>query len=140
MEEHGLRRDEALMPRGDNRVSGGKDAIQALVKSGRSYTGIFSSNDAMAIGAMRALRDLGYKIPLDISIVGVDDIILASYSEPPLTTVAQPKYEAGCQAVEFLIERIEGGYNLGSRNIQLEIELVDRSSAIPYPAVPDETR
>jgi DNA-binding LacI/PurR family transcriptional regulator len=99
-------RDEALMPRGDNLVSGGKDAAQVLVKSGRLFTAIFSSNDAMAIGAMRALRDLGYQIPQDVSIVGVDDIILASFSEPPLTTVAQPKYEAGCQAVEFLIERL----------------------------------
>jgi LacI family transcriptional regulator len=140
MEEHGLAWDEALMPRGDNLVSGGKAAVQALAESGRAFTAIFSSNDAMAIGAMRALRNLGYQIPQDVSIIGVDDIILASYSEPPLTTVAQPKYEAGCQAVDFLIERIEGGYDQGSRNIQLEIELIERSSAIPYPAIPDEIR
>jgi LacI family transcriptional regulator len=137
MEEYDLAWDEALMPRGNNRVSGGKEAAQALVNSGRSFSAIYSSNDAMAIGAMRALRDLNYQIPGDVSIVGTDDIILASYTEPPLTTVAQPKYEAGCQAVDFLIERIEGGYNQGPRNIQLEIELIERSSTIPYPGTSD---
>jgi LacI family transcriptional regulator len=140
IEEYGLAWNEALMPRGDNRVSGGKEAARALVQSGKSFSAIFSSNDAMAIGAMRALRELNYYIPQDISIVGVDDIILASYSEPPLTTVAQPKYEAGCQAVDFLIERIDGGYDQGPRNIQLEIELIERSSAIPYPAGLEKTR
>jgi LacI family transcriptional regulator len=140
LEEHGLRWEEELMPRGDNLVSGGKAAAQALVESGRSFSAIFSSNDTMAIGAMRALRDLGYQIPQDISMIGVDDIILASYTEPPLTTVSQPKYEAGCQAVDFLIQRIEGGYDQGSRNIQLEIELIERSSTIPYAAKQDENR
>jgi len=133
MEESGLQWDEALMPRGDNRVSGGKDAAQALVQSGRSFSAIFSTNDAMAIGAMRALRILGYRIPQTLSIVGVDDILLASFTEPPLTTVAQPKYEAGCQAVDFLIQRIESGYNQGPRNIQLEIKLIERESTLPYP-------
>jgi LacI family transcriptional regulator len=140
LEEHGLSWDEALMPRGDNLVGGGHDAAQALVKSGRPFSAIFSSNDAMAIGAMRVLRELGYRIPQDISIVGVDDIILASYTEPPLTTVAQPKYEAGCQAVDFLIERIEGGYEQGPRNVQLGIQLIERRSTIPFSATLENTR
>jgi LacI family transcriptional regulator len=135
MREGGLTWDEALLPRGDNRVSGGKEAVRALVNSGRPFSAIFSSNDAMAIGAMRALRELGYTVPQDMSIVGVDDIILASYTEPPLTTVAQPKYEAGCQAVDFVIQRVEGRYNEGPRNVQLEIKLIERASSIsrPYP-------
>lgn len=140
MNEAGLAWHEALMPRGDNRVSGGKEAAEALAKSGESFSAIFSTNDAMAVGAMRALRELGYQIPHEVSIVGVDDIILASYTEPPLTTVAQPKYQAGCQAVDFLIQRIEAGYNQGPRSIQLEIELIERSSAVPYSATPGKTR
>ena len=134
MQESGLTWDEALLPRGDNRVSGGKEAAQALVSSGRPFSAIFSSNDAMAIGAMRALREMGYAMPQDVSIVGVDDIILASYTEPPLTSVAQPKYEAGCQAVDFVIQRVEGGYNQGPRNVLLEIELIVRASSIGHPA------
>lgn len=132
MEESGLTWHPELMPQGDNRVSSGKTAVQELVESKRNFSAIFSANDAMAIGAMRALREIGYQIPRDVSVAGVDDIILASYSEPPLTTVAQPKYEAGCQAVEFLVERIEGDYNQGPRHILLETKLVVRESTIPY--------
>jgi len=132
MQEAGIPCQKKLMPRGDNRVSGGKTAAQELAQSGLPFSAIFSTNDAMAIGAMRALREFGYLIPQNVSIVGVDDIILASYSEPPLTTVAQPKYDAGCQAVSFLIERIEGGYDQGPRNVLLDTQLIQRSSCIPY--------
>ena len=135
MEESGLAWQPELMPHGDNRVSSGKSAVQDLVSSRRNFSAIFSTNDAMAIGAMRALREIGYYIPQDVSVVGVDDIILASYSEPPLTTIAQPKYEAGCQAVEFLVERIEGGYNQGPRKILLETQLIVRESTAPYGAI-----
>jgi LacI family transcriptional regulator len=132
LKEAGLAWNEKLMPRGDNRVSGGKAAAEVLAKGGQSFSAIFSTNDAMAIGAIRTLREFGYQVPDQVSIVGVDDIILASYTEPPLTTVAQPKYQAGCQAVQFLIQRIEGGYNEGPRSVQLEIKLVERSSALHY--------
>jgi LacI family transcriptional regulator len=134
MEESGLTWYPELMPQGDNRVSSGKSAVQTLIKSKRSFSAIFSTNDAMAIGSMRALREMGYQIPQDISVVGVDDIILASYVEPPLTTIAQPKYEAGCQAVSFLIERIESEYNEGPRNILLDTQLIVRQSTAPYRA------
>jgi LacI family transcriptional regulator len=136
MQEAGLPWQEPLMPRGDNRVSGGKEAARQIVDSGLPFSAIFSANDAMAIGAIRALRELGYHIPQDISIVGVDDIILASYIEPPLTTVAQPKYEAGCQAMDFLIERIESGYNQGPRSVLLDTTLVVRDSTLPYSNLP----
>ncbi len=132
MKTAGLVTHKELMPRGDNRVSGGKMAIQALVESKLPFSAIFSANDAMAIGAMRALRELGYQIPENVSITGVDDIILASYSEPPLTTVSQPKYDAGCQAVNFLIERIQGCCSDEPRKVVLDIQLVQRNSCIPF--------
>jgi DNA-binding LacI/PurR family transcriptional regulator len=138
--EAGLTWNDQLMPRGDNRVSGGKAAAQQLVDSGLPFSAIFSANDAMAIGAMRTLRDLGYEIPQNVSIVGVDDIILASYTEPPLTTVTQPKYEAGCQAIEFLIDRIEGRSTQGPRNVELEIQLTTRGTSIPYTATSELKR
>jgi LacI family transcriptional regulator len=140
MRESGLAIRDELMPRGDNRVSGGKEAALALARSGRKFSAVFSANDAMAIGAMRALRELGYRIPQDISLIGVDDIILASYTEPPLTSISQPKYEAGCQAVDFLIQRIEGAYGQGPRNVLLEIRLVDRASTIPYSSNEEPSR
>jgi LacI family transcriptional regulator len=132
MDESGLTWYPELIPQGDNRVSGGKSAVHELIRSKRNFTAIFATNDAMAIGSMRALREIGYHIPKDVSVVGVDDILLASYVEPPLTTIAQPKYEAGCQAVEFLLERIESEYKKGPRNIFLETKLIVRESTAPY--------
>jgi LacI family transcriptional regulator len=132
LEESGLTRREDLMPRGDYRIGGGKEAAQQMLKSGYAFSAVFACNDAMAIGAMRALREAGLRIPEDVSIVGVDDIQLASFSEPPLTTVAQPKYEAGLRAVELLIDRIERRYNQGPRQIVLELKLVVRQSCARF--------
>jgi len=117
-----------LMPQGNNRISGGVRAAEQLLDSNLPFTAIFAANDAMAIGAMRTLRDHGYQIPRDVSIVGVDDITLAKYTEPPLTTVAQPKADAGRLAVQYLVERMEGRYLSGPREIELEINLIVRGS------------
>lgn len=129
--EHGLEVDDILMPRGDNLFQGGWEAARTLLDSGRRITAIFASNDAMAIGCIRALRDRGLRVPDDISVTGVDDIHLATVIEPTLTTVAQPKYEAGRQAVTMLVNRITGEYGGGARQVQLDIELIVRESTAP---------
>lgn len=131
LERHGLGPDETLMPRGDNLISGGWRAANLLLESSKPFTAVFASNDAMAIGCIRALRDRGIHVPEDVSVVGVDDIMLASIIEPTLTTVAQPKYEAGRQAVQMLMDRIQGEYEGGPRQVQLSIELVVRNSTAP---------
>lgn len=128
LEEAGLQPEPDLMPQGDNRISGGESAARQLLASGHPFSAIFAANDAMAIGAMRALRENGRRMPKDISIVGVDDITLASYSDPPLTTVAQPKQDAGRLAVRYLTERIEGRYSGGPRDMVMDISLVVRGS------------
>ncbi len=128
LEEHNLPWYEALIPQGNNLVSGGEQATQMLLQGDHQFSAIFACNDAMAIGAMRALRDVGYRVPDDVSVVGFDDIILASYTNPPLTTIASPKYEAGCLAVEHLLDRIGGKYDGGPRKFLLETKLVARNS------------
>ena len=133
LEDHGLMWREALMPQGNNLISGGEQAAWKLLESGQRFSAIFACNDAMAIGAMRALREAGFRIPDDISIVGIDDIILAAYSNPPLTTIASPKQEAGRLAVEHLLERINGIHEGGARNFILETRLIIRESTAPYP-------
>ena len=64
---------------------------------------------------------------------GIDDILLASFCEPTLTTVYQPKYEAGRHAVQRLLERIQGDYAGGPREFELELRLVIRNSTCPAP-------
>lgn len=120
--------DEDLLPVGDNLITGGDRAARQLLETQKTFTAIYSANDAMAIGAIHSLRAAGYVIPDDISIIGTDDIALARYVEPPLTTIYQPKQEAGAQAVKGLIERIEKKYSGGPREFILPTELVIRKS------------
>jgi LacI family transcriptional regulator len=131
LEEAGIPVRSELMPRGDNLYTGGEAAVSQLIAQGVGFSAIFASNDAMAIGAMRSLREHGLRIPEDVSITGVDDITLASYCEPPLTTVAQLKHEAGLMAVRALIARIENRHSGGPRETVLDVHLVTRRSTAP---------
>lgn len=90
-------------------------------------TAIFCANDLVAIGAMKAIHEAGLKIPADIAIIGIDDIDLAAYVRPALSTVRVPKEELGKFAVKILIDRIEGGHELPVR-LDLPFELIVRES------------
>jgi LacI family transcriptional regulator len=127
LEEAGMMLDTRITPRGDNLVGGGQLATRNLLDSGRKFSAIFACNDAMALGALFALQSVGLNVPQDISVVGVDDILLASFSMPPLTTVAQPKQEAGRMAVDFLMDRIAKSID-PPRAVILDAHLVVRAS------------
>ncbi len=90
----------------DARVEGGERATEELLGRAPDVTAILCYNDLTAIGALRALRAGGRAVPGDISVVGYDDIPLAAYVEPPLTTIAQRTADMGRWAVERLLERV----------------------------------
>jgi len=127
LEDAGLGADDRLAPVGDNHFDGGAAAAQDLLDTGLPFTAVVAANDAMALGAMGTLQHAGYRVPDDVSVVGIDDIRLASYAVPPLTTISQPKYEAGRQALGFLVDRLEGA-DAPPRRILLESRLVTRGS------------
>lgn len=81
-------------------------AMEKLLAQEHSPTAVFANNDLMAIGAIGAVTAHGLNVPRDISVVGFDDIALAAYSNPPLTTVMQPKHQLGAMAATFLMDRI----------------------------------
>jgi LacI family transcriptional regulator len=89
---------------------------------------IFAASDAMAIGAIRATRELGIRVPEDIAFVGFDDLPIATLSNIQLTTVRQPVVEFGIRAVEALIDQIENNGKKPYRII-METELVIRESS-----------
>jgi DNA-binding LacI/PurR family transcriptional regulator len=90
-------------------------------------------SDAMAIGAMRAIRDLRLDVPGDVSVAGFDDIALAQHTDPPLTTVHQPIRRKGEEAVRLLLAMI-GGHPTGqAEHRQLATRLVVRASTGPAP-------
>jgi len=100
---------------------------KALLARNVPFTALFAYNDISAIGAMRAFQEAGLHIPLDISVVGFDDIALSSFSIPPLTTVRQPLMKMGRIAAQTLINRIEE-HEAFLPEIAVEPELVVRAS------------
>lgn len=105
------------------------EAVAALLAHDPAVTAVFCASDRMAIGAMRAARDAGLRVPDDLSVVGFDDIVLASYTTPALTTIRQHTYEMGEAAAHLLIDMLEGVAS--SHRVVIDVELVQRDSVAP---------
>ena len=123
--EHGEGRNEELIAEGDYSEQSGYDAMQKLLPA--KPDAIFAASDTMAIGAIRALRNIGLDVPRDIAFVGFDDLPVASLSDFKLTTVRQPIIQFGSKAVDILIDLIENGTK-PIRHIIMDTELVVRES------------
>lgn len=99
--------EEYIREAASNEKLAEKEAID-LLQTHPQITAVFCASDLMAHGVMRAAHQLGYVLPRDLSIIGFDDLVLAEYFSPPLTTVHQDRYSLGYRACELLIEKIEG--------------------------------
>lgn len=104
---------------------------EKLLAAGKPFTALFAFNDVSAIGAVRAFRDAGLRVPQDISVVGFDDIEVASYLTPRLTTVRQPLRKMGEIATQQLLQRISNRNKNGVQSISIAPELVVRESTGP---------
>lgn len=105
---HDIILDPHYIQPGQYTVENGKEAGYKLLTLPTPPTAIFATNDVMAIGVMAAAWELGIQIPRDLSIIGLDDILLARYTTPPLTTIALDKTMIMSQAIEVLLQVIEG--------------------------------
>jgi LacI family transcriptional regulator len=117
--------EQSLIVEGDFTEAGGYYAMQQLLPA--QPEAVFAASDLMAAGAMRAVREAGLSIPDDIAFVGFDDVAIATYSEPRLTTIRQPIVRFGVNAVEILIDLIENGIK-PARRIIMDTELIIRDS------------
>ena len=93
-------------------------------------TGLFCVNDEMAAGAIRAAHQLGYRVPAQLSVIGFDDIDMARYIDPPLTTIGVDKLELGRLAMTQLIDHIEGSTK-GVTEQRVDVQLIVRGSTGP---------
>lgn len=123
----GLRADPALVVAGNFSDGSGHGGAQQLLGMAEPPTAIFACNDLMAIGAIAAVVEMGLLVPDDISVVGYDDIHLAAFVNPPLTSVAQPKYDLGKSATALLVARL-GDRSLPPRRFVLQNRLILRRS------------
>lgn len=115
--------DRRLVVQGDGRAEGGEVAMAELLEAGP--TAVFCYNDMTAMGAMRAIAERGLRVPEDISVVGFDDLFVARYATPALTTVRQPMGKMGRRAVATLLELFEGNEQ---ENVVMTGRLVVRKS------------
>ncbi len=89
--------------------AGGYRAVKNLLDRGREFTALFAMSDVMAIGAIRALRDAGKRVPEDVSVVGFDGLLIGEYTEPRLATICQNVEQLATQSLKLLREGIEQG-------------------------------
>lgn len=107
----------------------GYSAMKTLLATGEKFTAVFAFNDISAIGAIRALEEMGLRVPADVSVLGFDDIYAAAFHNPALTTIRQPLFEMGSLAAETLLGRLtDGGDAKIPEVLSVEPTLIVRSS------------
>jgi len=129
LDANSLAYDENLVVKGNFRYESGFEATTQLLALDAPPSAIFACNDLMAVGCISAASRLGIRVPDELSVVGFDDVRLASFTNPPLTTVAQPIAEIGALATKMLLERMSD-LDADSHFERLDTELrVRRSTA-----------
>ncbi|HLU29240.1 MAG TPA: LacI family DNA-binding transcriptional regulator [Glycomyces sp.] len=126
----GIPLEAELVRHGDFRVEGGREHAEALLRLEHRPTAIFAGNDVQALGVYQAARAAGLRVPEDLSVVGFDDLSLAAWADPPLTTVRQPLTEMAATATRTLVQLARGASPSATR-IELATSLVERGSTAP---------
>lgn len=129
MQANGLAVDDSLVVEGDLSQRSGRRATCQLLDVSKPPTAIMATNDLMALGAIAAVQARGLIVSRDVAVTGFDDIPLAEYSHPPLTTVRQPIYRIGRMICQMLIQMIQGEH-LENRQVILEPTLAVRASTV----------
>ena len=110
LKEHGIEPDRELIAEagGCFEIPEAYNCMKTLLESGVEFSSVFAASDTVAIGAMKAIEDKGLSIPGDISVIGIDGLVVTEYANPTLTTLVQPAEEMGRQSVEMLLSLLDG--------------------------------
>ncbi|WKE65825.1 substrate-binding domain-containing protein [Gallaecimonas kandeliae] len=127
MKEAGLKENPAWIIAGDFEPEGGHAAMEQLLKLKDKPTALFVFSDPMALGAISAAHQAGVRVPDDLSVIGYDDVPMANFFSPPLTTIHQPKYRLGQKAAKILLAKVNKEES-DSKVLTLHPELIERSS------------
>lgn len=127
LEDYQIEYSPKLNVSGRFTIDGGYSATKILIAQRDLPDAIFYANDEMAVGGMKAFKEAGIRVPEDISIVGFDDIFLAEYVHPSLTTIRQPKYEIGALATHLILQILDG--QEVDHEFMMSTELIVRQSA-----------
>ncbi|NYE06319.1 LacI family repressor for deo operon, udp, cdd, tsx, nupC, and nupG [Bacillus niacini] len=127
MAKHGLSVDPSLVQEGEFSFESGFNLMMKFLSLEEPPTAIFAGNDEMAMGAVKAAKSKGVRVPEDLSVVGFDDIKFASIFEPALTTIAQPTFDMGQKAMHLLL-KIINDEELEKNQFILSDKLIVRNS------------
>jgi len=114
---------------GDFTEESGYRGAKALLAGNERPDGIFAANDMMAVGCLLALREAGLKVPEDVAVIGFDDIPIARFTSPPLTTLRVGIFDLGRRGLEMLVAALEAGEQTAREGIIIAPELVMRDSS-----------
>ncbi|NLW60696.1 MAG: LacI family transcriptional regulator [Firmicutes bacterium] len=128
LKESGLPKADCLVFEGNFVCADGYRAMQAILSMHPDCTAVFVANDSMAYGALQAIHEAGLAVPKDIAVVGFDDLEFSAFTNPPLTTIRQPRYQMGKKSMQILSKILQGKEKNGI-NLCLPFELVVRNSA-----------
>jgi LacI family transcriptional regulator len=131
LKSRGVEPPEAYQEYGDFREESAYQSVMRLLALEHPPTAIFVANNMMTVGALRALHDIGVRVPDELSIVGFDDLQLAALLLPPLTVVDRPMEEQGALAMRLLLRRLRETQDSAPRRIVLETKLLVRGSTAP---------
>jgi LacI family transcriptional regulator len=123
----GIPVEAARVANGDFTFEGGREAMRRVISAGVEFDAVFAHNDLSAAGALRALSEASLRVPEDVAVVGFDDVPLASYTEPPLTTVRQELRQMGETAARMLMGLFDGTA-LPTAPVMLPTTLIVRGS------------
>jgi transcriptional regulator, LacI family len=123
----GLTVDPHYIARGNFTYEAGANALEQLLALPEPPTAVFCHSDIMALGALSLAKRRGLKVPEDLSIIGFDNISLTEFCDPPLTTVSQPRFAIGREAMLLLLDQLSG-QNVSSGSRLLDCELIVRGS------------
>lgn len=127
LSQRGLQFPHSHVLQADYAPASGYRAMRDFLQREVSFDGVFAASDQLAIGAIKAMREVGLRIPEDVRIVGFDNTFVASFVEPSLTTIHVPKLQMGRRAAELLLERIANP-DRPAELVEVPIRLVVRQS------------
>ncbi len=127
----GLRPEPALIREGNFKQDSGRELTRKLLDLSPRPTALFCTNNLMTVGAIQTLQEQGMRVPADLSLVGYDDMEWWTLTHPPLTTVGQPVYDLGREAMRLLLAQIEPTNRRRSQRVILKPELLTRESCGP---------
>jgi LacI family transcriptional regulator len=124
--DRGLPEPEVIC--GKHTFAGGYESANQALERDRNITAIFAGNDVLAFGCIRAAIENGIRIPDDLSIIGFDNVEISQITNPPLTTIDQPKYEIGKAAIEMLLNMMAKDGTPEPEHRVIGVRLIERQS------------